>query len=196
VGSNGERRARCWPMLPMHLADAHMRAAEEARREAEGGEADDPDRVATVLMEKLKAAGTRKGSGVWDVFKAVGEARSDLVGVKSRPKQGTPTIAQVTCTTRPVEEGGGRAVVGVRAVAEEVARQAAALHQERGGSAEGMAAVYRCGRGSGAGREFYRWRAGGASERPNRTRARTRARTWRGRRTAQTGQDDTGETEE
>ena len=134
----------------LHLADARMRAAEEARRKAEGGEADDPDRVATMLMEKLKAAGTRKGSGVWDVFKAVGEARSDLVGVKSRPKRGTPTIAQVTCTTRPVEEGGGRAVVGVRAVAEEVARQAAALHQERGGSAEGMATVYRWLDGVGA----------------------------------------------
>ena len=125
--------------LAMLRATKQERKREEAAKELGGGN----DRVAERLLAKLEECAKSGAPQVWEIFRAVGEARAELVGVKTRPTRGRATISSVTACLEEAQSGPeNRPLTGARAVAAELAKQAAAMHQEKGGSVEAMVALF------------------------------------------------------
>ena len=107
-----------------------------AARSAYSGEvaagAVDRDRVRTRLLKALAVAREAGGDGRWEFFRAVGRARAELAGKRTRPREGRPGMATV-------RRGRGEApATGVGAVIGAVHEDSQRMHQEGGAAVAGV----------------------------------------------------------
>ena len=124
AGAGEARRELLISALRACLADARVRQRRLAKQAGS-----EPDRVAAALLARLKEIkeGGKGGAAVWEIYRAVGRARADLVGKKTKPDTGTIGMQAIRT------ESGARVTEPV-ALLKELDRQAAKLHQEGGGS--------------------------------------------------------------